>query len=84
MARRNKKVYFRGTQEVKIDGVVVLYNPEDEILNNIEKYRPFLEHLYVVDNSTKINEELVKKVQQFKNVKYISLNGNKGMTLFIY
>ena len=79
MARRNKKVYFRGTQEVKIDGVVVLYNPEDEILNNIEKYRPFLEHLYVVDNSTKINEELVKKVQQFKNVKYISLNGNKGI-----
>lgn len=64
---------------MKIDGVVVLYNPEDEILNNIEKYRPFLEHLYVVDNSTKINEELVKKVQQFKNVKYISLNGNKGI-----
>ena len=79
MARRNKKVYFRGTQEVKIDGVVVLYNPEDEILNNIEKYRPFLEHLYVVDNSTKANEVLVKKVQQFKNVKYISLNGNKGI-----
>ena len=79
MARRNKKVYFRGTQEVKIDGVVVLYNPEDEILNNIEKYRPFLEHLYVVDNSTKVNEELVKKVQQFKNIKYISLNGNKGI-----
>ena len=64
---------------MKIDGVVVLYNPEDEILNNIEKYRPFLEHLYVVDNSTKINEELVKKVQCFKNVKYISLNGNKGI-----
>ena len=64
---------------MKIDGVVVLYNPEDEILDNIEKYRPFLERLYVVDNSTKVNEELVKKVQQHKNVKYIPLCGNKGI-----
>ena len=64
---------------MKIDGVVVLYNPENETLENIEKYRPFLEHLYVVDNSTNVNEELVKKLQEHKNVKYISLGGNKGI-----
>ena len=64
---------------MKIDGVVVLYNPEDEIINNIEKYRPFLAHLYVVDNSTQINEELVNKVKQYSNVKYICLNGNQGI-----
>ena len=79
MARRDKKVYFRGTQVVKIDGVVVLYNPENEILDNINKYRSFLDHLYVVDNSNQVNEELVKKVQEYKNVKYIPLNGNKGI-----
>lgn len=64
---------------MKIDGVVVLYNPVDEILDNIEKYRPLLNCLYVIDNSTSPNENLVKKVQKYQNVKYISLGGNLGI-----
>ena len=64
---------------MRIDGVVVLYNPEEDVLSNIEGYRPFLERLYVVDNSTQVNEKIVDKLKEFNNVKYISLNGNKGI-----
>lgn len=64
---------------MKIDGVVVLYNPENDVLDNIEKYRPFLDHLFVVDNSTNVNEKMVNTLKEYNNVKYISLDGNQGI-----
>lgn len=64
---------------MKIDGVVVLYNPENDVLNNIESYRSFLNTLYVVDNSTKTNDELVSKLKSLQNVKYLSLGDNQGI-----
>lgn len=42
---------------MKIAGVVVLYNPDGEVLKNINSYLPFLDCLYIFDNSSKSNKE---------------------------
>ena len=62
-----------------IDGVVVLYNPEDAVYDNIKSYAPFLHRLFVLDNSDEKNSSLIAKLSEFKNVAYISLAGNKGI-----
>ena len=65
---------------MKIDAVVVLYNPDQSVLDNIKTYSPVVDKVFAIDNSTKVNEELVKLIQkEIKNVEYISLNGNQGI-----
>ncbi len=64
---------------MRIDGVVVLYNPEDAVLNNILRYSSLLDCLFVVDNSTKPNEELNKKLEAMDKVELISLGDNLGI-----
>lgn len=64
---------------MKIDGVVVLYNPEMVVIDNIKRYYPLLNHLFVIDNSTEVNEEVVKVVKKLEKATYVSLNGNKGI-----
>ena len=63
---------------MKFAGTVVLYNPENNLIENINSYLPFLDCLYVMDNSTK-ELEIIEKVKQIEKVKYISLDGNKGI-----
>ena len=65
---------------MKIDAVVVLYNPDKNVLDNIKTYSPVVNKVYAIDNSTNIDEELVKLIQkEIKNVEYVSLNGNQGI-----
>ena len=65
---------------MKIDAVVVLYNPDKNVLENIKTYSPVVNKVYAIDNSTNIDEELVKLIQkEIKNVEYVSLNGNQGI-----
>ena len=66
-----------------IDGVVVLYNPKDDVLDNIKTYQPFLHRLFVMDNSTEYNEDLIGKLKEFKNVEYISLYSTATIIIII-
>lgn len=43
---------------MNLAGVVILYNPDDGIIDNIMSYAPFLEHLFIFDNSPR--ETLIK------------------------
>ena len=63
---------------MKIASCVVLYNPNEEIFANIQTYLPLVETLYVMDNSTK-EIPFLQKIKEISKVKYISLNGNKGI-----
>ncbi|MDX8337151.1 glycosyltransferase [Candidatus Cetobacterium colombiensis] len=64
----------------KICGVVVLYNPPKSILENIESYIKYLDKLYIIDNSEKINEQEIKKIKLFSNkIEYTSFSENKGI-----
>lgn len=62
-----------------INGVVVLYNPEEEVIENIKSYQSFCRKLFVMDNSTSVNQKVVDILKGFPNVVYVSLEGNKGI-----
>ena len=64
---------------MQISGVVVLYNPDHTITNNIKSYLPYLGKLYVVDNSDVKNAKLVSEVKTMENVEYIDNQGNRGI-----
>lgn len=62
---------------MKIAGVVVLYNPDENVKKNIDSYINNLDILYVVDNSPEPNDNA--KYYKGKKIKYISNHGNKGI-----
>lgn len=62
---------------MKLAGVVVLYNPEDDVKDNIKTYIEKIEKLYVVDNS--INSDNVDKLPKDKKIEYINNGDNLGI-----
>ena len=67
-------------QNSKVAACVVLYNPEDDIYENIASYIKDVNILYVVDNSTRHNEDLIKRLfDAFSNIEYINNNDNLGI-----
>ncbi len=61
---------------MKYAGVVVLFNPDDKVLENIKTYINYLEKLYVVDNTPNSdNSELFNN----KKIEYIANRENKGI-----
>lgn len=62
-----------------INGVVVLYNPGEEVIENIKSYQSFCRKLFVMDNSTYVNQKVVSILKEFSNVVYVYLEGNKGI-----
>ena len=63
---------------MKIAGVVVLYNPDDLVYNNMNTYITDIDRLYIIDNSLESNE---KKLGMLKsgNYEYHHLGKNKGL-----
>jgi len=64
---------------IKICGVVVLYNPEKSILENIYSYINELEVLYIVDNSETKNNDLILELKKINKCQYVDNEGNKGI-----
>ena len=59
--------------------VVVLYNPNDEVVYNIKTYIDQVSALYIMDNSEVVNSSLVEKFIEFPSAKYHHLGDNKGI-----
>jgi len=65
---------------MQVAATVILYNPEDDVYNNISSYGKEVATLIVVDNSTIHNLELIEKIQNsFENLIYINNNANVGI-----
>src|SRR5574344_1487500 len=62
---------------MKIAGVVVFYNPDNNIMDNINTYLPKLDKLYVVDNS--IHKDNSKLLSNSKKIIYINNQDNLGI-----
>lgn len=61
-------------------GVVIIYNPENEVIKNIKTYLLYLKKLYVMDNSEIINETCVKNIRMLSDkIEYKFLNCNLGI-----
>lgn len=63
----------------RYSGVVVLFNPANDVVNNINSYINNLDKLYVIDNSELVNTSLVNNLKRNNKIKYISLCENKGL-----
>lgn len=57
---------------------VVLYNPDNNVWNNISSYANLADVLYLVDNSTK-TISWIHDIRSYSNVKYVSMHGNQGI-----
>lgn len=70
---------------MKICGVVVWYNPDNNMAMNIKSYINKVDKLYIVDNSNQNNEEKVKLLSdvintiQYNTIQYIHNGENKGI-----
>lgn len=63
---------------MKICGVVVLYNPNDEVIKNIKTYISYLDELVIFDNSSKKYQN-INELNKYSKVKYISYEKNLGI-----
>lgn len=62
-----------------IAAVVVLFNPDKNIVKNINSYIDFVEKIYLVDNSNFSNENLFKDLPFKHKLQYVLNNGNLGI-----
>lgn len=62
-----------------VAGTVILYNSPVETLGNIMTYIDQVEKLYVVDNSTQCNQELIHALGVYPKIVYHSFGENKGI-----
>jgi len=61
-------------------GCVILYNPNISIIKNIESYLCFLNVLYIIDNSGKIDNELVDTIRLISSkIIYLPQRNNIGI-----
>lgn len=63
----------------QVAGVVVLYNPAQDVLDNILSYLPQVGVLIAVDNSETPDPEFVRSLSLLPGVRYISNGGNLGI-----
>jgi len=65
---------------IEVAATVILYNPEDDVYENISSYGKDVTTLIIVDNSTLHNTKLIEKMQNtFENLIYINNNANVGI-----
>lgn len=62
-----------------LDGVVVVYNPDESVERNILTYLEYVRTLYLVDNSEDKNELFRQRLEKYKNVSFIDSDGNQGI-----
>jgi rhamnosyltransferase len=63
----------------KVAAVVILYNPELKVLDNIDSYIDQVDKLFVVDNSDNVNDTLKEKIHNLDKSEYLSNQTNIGI-----
>jgi len=62
-----------------IAGLVVLYNPDQNVIENIKSYNSNITKLYIVDNSDECNNKIIETIKTINNSKYIFNGENLGI-----
>lgn len=60
-------------------GLVVWYNPDNEVFKNVYSYIENIEKLYIVDNSNESNDQVLENFPFKSKCEYISLGRNTGL-----
>lgn len=62
-----------------IAGVIILYYPQIDVMDNIKSYLCDLDILYVIDNSEQCNRQVVEQLKKYPNICYTALGTNCGI-----
>lgn len=68
-----------GIVNMEIAAVVVLYNPDNGMFDNLLTYMNQVKKIYVIDNSDCKNINYLKNLKKYEKVKYFDNGGNKGI-----
>ena len=63
----------------KVAAVIILYNPDEKVIENIGSYLHYVDILYAVDNSEKKSTALMDQLKSNPMIHYIDNMGNKGI-----
>lgn len=73
-------IYLQGkSNNMKIDVIVVLFNPKDTYLPHLKKYADIFSNVFFMDNSTEKNDFLVEELKKNPKNHIIDLHGNQGI-----
>ena len=61
---------------MKLSAVVVWFNPDEKCIENLRTYHPYVERIYVIDNSESDNSDMLAGIS---NAVYIPNFENKGI-----
>lgn len=79
LAIQAKKPAIRKVQDT-VAAAVIMYNCGMECIANIESFSNQVGTVFVYDNSTRKNINLINLLQSKKNIEYIDGNGNQGIS----
>ncbi len=63
----------------QIAATVILYNPNEIVLNNLKSYINQVDHVFAIDNSEIINHPISSQIAGHPKITYINNNGNQGI-----
>ena len=75
--KRDLKVML---QEINVFGIVILFNPDVNVINNIRSYVKHLDKLFIYDNSPVSNQNLFQSLYSKFKVEYIFDGNNDGIS----
>src|SRR5437660_6444420 len=64
---------------MKIGAVVILYNPSNAVVNNINSYKKKVNKLYIFDNTEEISDQQLLIYSNLREVIYLHDGINKGI-----
>lgn len=76
-----KKLENKNVRNIKVAAVVVLYNPNKDIIKNIRSYAGELNKLYIHDNSIKRNSDIEHEICELPNAEYDFAGENQGLCI---
>jgi rhamnosyltransferase len=62
-----------------VAAAIILYNPKDDVIQNIESYINQVSHLYILDNSKILDLSIKKYIIAFNKIDYIFNGRNLGI-----
>ena len=67
------------SSENKIAGLVILFNPESVVIENVKSYLKQISHLYIIDNSVLQRLPVSKTLKECKDIEFLENNNNIGI-----
>lgn len=67
------------SSKYKVMGIVVLYQPDQNVIKNIFTYLDQVGQLLVIDNSDIVDSKIIDKIKSLNNINFISYGKNLGI-----